>query len=1234
MEYVEGGDCATLLKHMGPLPVDLARFYFAETLLAVEYLHSYNIVHRDLKPDNLLITGLGHIKLTDFGLSKIGLMNLATNLYEGFVDKETKQFKDKQVFGTPEYIAPEVILRQGYGKPVDWWSMGIILYEFLVGCVPFFGETPEELFAHVINDEIEWPDEQEWPIPDESKNLISSLLQRNPLDRFGTSGSEQVKEHLFFSGMNWDALLRQKAEFVPQLDDEDDTSYFDTRTDRYNHDMEGPELEDDNELDDCSIFSSFSSCSPRYHKQYSRVEKELAQERLLKSSSASSVVDDINSSNSNSNRSIESLGRSTDNVMPPRNLIQPSTSTSTRAKSLSISVPQACQSELAVPTKERAITMIGSTSETIVNAKIENERIMDKDSSSQTESDEQSPVNVRRKRAPMASLKCSMPKLGLNVTGYADFMGPTTPATPSIREIPPNDEPVFESPTSSSFMSSQNFPFNNGPSVVQAMMTKVEAGNPSFTITDRGSSSRAHSSKYRAVIKSASTSGLSLIIPNGDDGNTGSGGTVNNLNPQCITGSPGTSSTNSRDTSPNREMSQLTAQLKPPIILRRGPRGFGFTLKAIRVYYGDSDVYTIHHLVMAVEPNSPAFDSGLRPGDLITHINGEQVQGLLHTQVLQLILSGGDKINIRTTPLENTTIKTGGRKRNPVTSKLVRRRAICGKHRKTPPIKRTDSDRRRKSSLLRRLSSRRASAEILQLMAASNCGTPSSPILTPSRSFQSLSHGKSFTSSTPTGSPSLASPSIATVKEGVPSFSYHNAPNRSPPVCGPSSSSPLQHHHLYHAHPPQRRSPPNPHARIHQCSPSDWISPGNSSQSSSPGSSVPNSPALANFSQFQRPSSLHGLKHKLAKTLRTNPNLASPRRKSCGHIPLSPLARTPSPSVLIAASSSPARSPSPLAYPRHPNSGLTQSQIFSLRRSSSTSTSGQAMNTGHEHGAIQFRRETSPLVASLLSPAVKVPLSPRPKSAEPDSPLSVDGQPAEKFFGGSGGARPKSPAIRRSKKEALGTSPLAVTPLSKIAVTNCFAQNCSKSSDSGTSSDHEVDHQRKSISSCHTVDHRPRNYDARKHETVRSHSVPGNPSNLASRVENDETEGQSSSSSASECSVKLGGGMKRDTRRQSVSPKPGAGLDVSTEMEKLKLDESKSRHESPDGVGSIVTGISKNLSAPVKSSSSSSISNLAKRMSSSSSKTESFKSSLNPLNIRKAIFCHKSSKTSSKSPKK
>merc|ERR1719158_1783902 len=273
MEYVEGGDCANLLKNMGPFPADMARFYFAETVLAVEYLHSFGIVHRDLKPDNLLITALGHIKLTDFGLSKMGLMSLATNLYEGYIDKETKQFSDRQVFGTPEYIAPEVILRQGYGKPVDWWSMGIILYEFLIGCVPFFGETPEELFAHTVNDDIEWPEEDDWSVQPQAKQIITELLQQNPLERLGTQGAFELKEHDYFNGIDWNVLLRFKADFIPQLSDDEDTSYFDMRTERYNHDLEddicvGEDTRSSAEdTDDTqSLFASFTSASPRYRK--------------------------------------------------------------------------------------------------------------------------------------------------------------------------------------------------------------------------------------------------------------------------------------------------------------------------------------------------------------------------------------------------------------------------------------------------------------------------------------------------------------------------------------------------------------------------------------------------------------------------------------------------------------------------------------------------------------------------------------------------------------------------------------------------------------------------------------------------------------------------------------------------------------------------------------------------------------------------------------------------------
>lgn len=820
MEYVEGGDCATLLKNMGPLPLDLARFYFAETVLAVEYLHSYGIVHRDLKPDNLLITSMGHIKLTDFGLSKVGLMNLATNLYEGYLDRETKQFNDKQVYGTPEYIAPEVILRQGYGKPVDWWSMGIILYEFLIGCVPFFGETPEELFAHVINDEIEWPDEDDWQMTDDAKDLITQLLHQNPIERLGTGGSHEVKEHAFFSELDWNSLLRQKAEFVPQLEHEEDTSYFDTRADRYNH-----EIEDSEELDDGdeNVFSSFSSCSPRYRKVYSRVEKELEEEHLLKQQGKEE----------NQRRSLSR----TDSYHSDH-----SDSPLSRMGSLSETPEDGRIKDTSSSPDMNSRQMLHSTPE-----------------SSQTESDDVSP-QIQRRWHP--NVKDVVPRFSISLDEDKQTL---INSTLEFKELSPVDESDIKQSKSSRRWH---------PEMVSPVTTSARISIPPASPGSKIS---------RSVIKSASASGLSLIIPTED------------LIPQPI-GSPGGSSTSSRDTSPSRELSPLIAQLKPPIIIRRGARGFGFTVRGIRVYYGDSDVYTVHHLVMAVETKSPAFEAGLRPGDLITHINGEPVQGLMHPQVLHLILTSGDRINIRTTPLESTTIKTGGRRRNPSSIKMARRSIPC-RRRPGQGKRESQSDKKRRASLLRRLSNKRASVEIQQMVS----GSP--PVLTPSRSFQSLNRNLVTTMDVP-GSPTRT-----------------KSP-RSPPtnrMCSPSDS---------------------PH------------STGNSSQSSSPSSSVPNSPANStHLPHFPRPSSLHGLKHKLTQTFH------SPRRKSVGHIPLSPLARTPSPSPV--ASTSPTRSPSPLAFP-----------------------------LGHHHAATQIPihkpSAASPLTSALCT-AKKSFM--RPKSAEPGSPL-------------------------------------------------------------------------------------------------------------------------------------------------------------------------------------------------------------------------------------------------------
>ncbi len=681
MEYVEGGDSANLLKNMGPFPPDMARFYFAETVLAVEYLHSFGIVHRDLKPDNLLITALGHIKLTDFGLSKMGLMSLATNLYEGYIDKETKQFSDKQVFGTPEYIAPEVILRQGYGKPVDWWSMGIILYEFLIGCVPFFGETPEELFAHTVNDDIEWPEEEDWPVQQEAKDMITALLQQNPLDRLGTAGAFEVKEHYYFSGMDWTALLRMKADFIPQLEDDEDTSYFDMRIDRYNHeDIEaadetrGSSAEDTDDTQ--SLFASFTSASPRYrraHDSSSRDSSVILEHRHSMSICESSHSDQSESSTSGI-LSANASGGSSKNSLSPELRI--------RAKSTSEAImsSEKNQGHLSCPDLETMIAKANLNTSSSPNnqcASIPNRAIEIKpklaSESSQTDSEEASPLLHRRRKLHGLPKQDALPKFSISMEdpSLAASMNPKGGSAPATATKPnQNKKTSFHRHSTSSisprtaghFSLSLDGPRSlpvtpkvsvepNTPSPLVICSTNVDhhgagagssqsnsgyggarpkASSSSMSTPTSGSTPTSAAAAAGKMVKSSSATGLSLMIPCDGDGNTAGkpGGIIPSIQ------SPGGSSTaSSRDASPCRDLSPLINTLNAPIIVRRGPKGFGFTIRAIRVYFGDTDFYTVHHLVMEVDRGSPAFEAGLRPGDLVTHINGEAVQGLFHTQV-------------------------------------------------------------------------------------------------------------------------------------------------------------------------------------------------------------------------------------------------------------------------------------------------------------------------------------------------------------------------------------------------------------------------------------------------------------------------------------------------------------------------------------------------------------------------------------------------------------------------
>ncbi|KAJ4962695.1 hypothetical protein NE237_022634 [Protea cynaroides] len=241
MEYLNGGDLYSLLRNLGCLDEDMARVYIAEVVLALEYLHSLNVIHRDLKPDNLLIAHDGHIKLTDFGLSKVGLINSTDDLSGPSVSSsaslgdnepttaERKTSKrEHSAVGTPDYLAPEILLGMGHGATADWWSVGIIIFELLVGIPPFNAEHPQQIFDNIMNRDIPWPKAPE-EMSFEARDLIEKLLTENPVQRLGATGAKEVKRHCFFKNINWETLARQKAAFIPSAEGAYDTSYFTSR---------------------------------------------------------------------------------------------------------------------------------------------------------------------------------------------------------------------------------------------------------------------------------------------------------------------------------------------------------------------------------------------------------------------------------------------------------------------------------------------------------------------------------------------------------------------------------------------------------------------------------------------------------------------------------------------------------------------------------------------------------------------------------------------------------------------------------------------------------------------------------------------------------------------------------------------------------------------------------------------------------------------------------------------
>lgn len=209
-EYIPGGELYSHLRRSKAFDLSVYQFYAVEIACALHHLHQLKIVYRDLKPENILLTREGHIRLTEFSLAK---------------QLDVAKGQTFTLCGTPEYLAPEIILGQGYGTSVDWWAVGILLYEMTMGFPPFYGKNPFTVYQKILEGHVKFAGS----VPSNTKNAILGFLKADRKHRLGCNNFDSVKHHAFFKGIDWHSAALQLIvpPLAPTVTTDADSSNFD-----------------------------------------------------------------------------------------------------------------------------------------------------------------------------------------------------------------------------------------------------------------------------------------------------------------------------------------------------------------------------------------------------------------------------------------------------------------------------------------------------------------------------------------------------------------------------------------------------------------------------------------------------------------------------------------------------------------------------------------------------------------------------------------------------------------------------------------------------------------------------------------------------------------------------------------------------------------------------------------------------------------------------------------------